>query len=95
MRDDPLRRRLRRLPPAARRRAIEAALNFVAREKTPVAVRDAEGKRLADTAEIRAADLVRRGKATWVTRKPPLIELTRRACTEEGSGEHGPSEPPR
>lgn len=78
MRDRAARRRLRRLPPDARRRAIHAGLEFLARHRTPVAVRDADGKRLADTADTRAADLVRRGKADWVSQDPPLIQLKRR-----------------
>ena len=77
MPDHDARRRLRRLPPEARRRAIQAGLDFLARQRTSVAVRDADGKRLADTADSRAADLVRRGKATWVSQDPPVIQLMR------------------
>jgi hypothetical protein len=78
MRHHTARRRLRRLPPDARRRAIDAGLDCLARQRTAVAVLDADGNRLADTGDWRAAELTRRGKATWVTHDPPVIQLTRR-----------------
>ncbi|MFB1486885.1 MULTISPECIES: RRXRR domain-containing protein [Thiocapsa] len=42
----------------------------------PVQVRSPSGKPLSDCARRRAREMVRRGRATWISTTPPIIRLT-------------------
>jgi hypothetical protein len=54
---------------------MDAAFDHLANTRTSVAVLSDRGERLNDTADIRAAQMVQRGRAKWVTHDPPVIQL--------------------
>jgi hypothetical protein len=73
-----LRRRLSRLSEAERAAAVEQALAAGAEAPRTARVLDAHETPLAPCAMSRASELVRRGRATWVSQSPPMIRLLRR-----------------
>ena len=78
-------RELVRLAPAEREPFVEAALTQ-ALAAARVGVRAADGRPLAPCHPARARELLRAGRATLVSRSPPVIEL-------RGSGAEAPRPP--